>query len=592
MRSLKDRLTSLWRRNERSGAAQSPRPAAADAKKASGPSADGRREGQRQAAAAPRRRAQAVTAPPASAPALLQPYRDGYVAESDPRQSPRSRAAARDDARASLFSAAPGLSPLASLRTLLAQGPGKQGLARGGEWFAAHGFASPSTIRAQTFKLLVTDKYAWMLGRTAYSGAYGKVHLAQAITLPHGKAEAKGDHASAPPLRVAIKEQRLRPKAAGPRGAKTEARSFDAIADEAEAFAGLRLQIEAVCRHYELLQEASSGITLTHVAGPAAPTEVLDFYVDEAKQKVYMATTLEVGDAAELRDVMAANVQSGFDADVLRVVSTSFAYQTLLEVSALHSVGRVAHLDLKLQNVTYNAQGRFKLMDFGMVLPLADDGTVNRHGLGAGSLLAPEMVLYHLRRDGVGRGRLPASTATDVHALCASTLNLIAGPNLVTPFYKPRVRQQATASDGRTTERWGPVDREEAVAIVLACERLAEAVATSSSLRRRLTDALEGPLLLDVILGSERPWIAEFFSSCLRTAPELTLTLLPGLRADPARRPDAFTLSTACGLLLPRNDGRVPRAVRRLFAEAPQQRAHEQAFAQMDRYTELLAAGR
>lgn len=57
-------------------------------------------------------------------------------------------------------------------------------------------------------------------------------------------------------------------------------------------------------------------------------------------------------------------------------------------VDALHTTSRMAHLDIKLENILVSESGDLKLCDFGMVRPVAGD---NSQKLGTDMYMAPEV---------------------------------------------------------------------------------------------------------------------------------------------------------------------------------------------------------
>ena len=57
-------------------------------------------------------------------------------------------------------------------------------------------------------------------------------------------------------------------------------------------------------------------------------------------------------------------------------------------VDALHTTARMAHLDIKLENILVTEEGDLKLCDFGMVRPVVSE--INQR-LGTDMYMAPEI---------------------------------------------------------------------------------------------------------------------------------------------------------------------------------------------------------
>ena len=464
-----------------------------------------------------------------------------------------------------------------NIAPLSAPALGKAPLARSNDWFAAQQFADPVTGKLQTLKYLHTPGWVWLMGRTAYAGSYGKVHLATSV---------HPDGANA--IRVAIKEQRQIPKSTPDGRQKTYARAVEDIYTEINDFREMRRLIEEQCRAFDqrIVQAGYEPFALVRTG--TIPTEVFDAYTDPIKQKTYMAMTLELGSVDMLRDSVDVEADtSGPRSPYLTALGASFGTQCFLELAAMHRIAHKAHLDLKLENVTFNRVGQFKLVDFGLARPLDGAGNTLGVGLDTGSLLSPEMVLA---ATAASNGQLtPVGRATDVHALAATALSLLAGNRGRSPFYKAQRLEEGVDAAGRPASRWVN-DIDGCQAQMLDMQSLENAMKDAGFVAalHRSADATD---LLQRAMPSASPETVEFLATCFARAPELTQRLMAGLQREPAARPDALTLANSLVELLPLATDPGPINLHAYFAHNPATAAQDQAFAQMQRFADLITQG-
>jgi serine/threonine-protein kinase len=134
-------------------------------------------------------------------------------------------------------------------------------------------------------------------------------------------------------------------------------------------------------------------------------TRVLDF--GESDKQLYMA--MELLDGSDLKTLIEGSGAGGFHRQL------SVMAQASAGMAFVHAGGFV-HRDLKPANIHVKADGRVKIMDFGLVRP--DDSNMTRTGMvmGSPSYMAPELI----------RGQ-KADTRSDVFALGAVYYELITG---------------------------------------------------------------------------------------------------------------------------------------------------------------------
>jgi len=73
-------------------------------------------------------------------------------------------------------------------------------------------------------------------------------------------------------------------------------------------------------------------------------------------------------------------------------LAKSFFLQLVQGLDYLHKVTRIAHRDIKLDNILLDAHGRLKICDFGVSKRVKDETEVMREQCGTPAYIAPEIL--------------------------------------------------------------------------------------------------------------------------------------------------------------------------------------------------------
>lgn len=403
------------------------------------------------------------------------------------------------------------------------------------------------TCRAQglnpKYALLRGDSGRFVMGRSRLRGTFGKVHLALSL-----------DDEMKP---LAIKELRLLPKPGVDRlwrAAKTSPTQPARVNFEYVVQQRVR---EAARRHLQQTYADISpiGQALWHRYVPAyVPSETRGVIFDFAHAskdgvlapKAYLISSLAFGDAGGLVDTLDAVPLTRMGLSVRRTLARSFAMQLFAELHVMHVHARFAHLDIKLENVQLGASGNFMLGDFGLAQPVTAKGDTGQCGK-SGAVGAPEMLVA--QPGARGGPAVSLCTKTDVFALAATCLQVLAGADCPSPF---EWRYSSDASH---------IDEEATAATFGSFFRAAELLPRNKH---------GEPTLLRDVRGNHRfpetgdPHVDVFFARACERDWELTECMLAlGLRRRIEERGHASTLARASADLL----GRLaPSAADRLLA--------------------------
>lgn len=399
----------------------------------------------------------------------------------------------------------------------------------------------------------------WLRSEAIFTGTFGKVSMGRELGKPNGQ-------------KVAIKELRTQ-TASNDRPARLTGKEKTRAVDPQKALAEIertriiRATIESEVAGIEQALWPNNN-PLDVVRTGQQPSVIYDSFEDTSTKKMYMVSTLELGGTDSLLKTRPADLTGDLPLLQRDPLATSFAAQAFVELAAMHDHAAMAHLDLKLDNVSYNGFGQFKLADFGLARPTRDDGKTNLQGM-VGTIVAPEMLLF------VGEDPLrekPLSQKVDIYALAASTLQLIAGYGIAFPFYPQRTPGEKT------------VDTDATAARCVAIENYLRGLQPGLKLPKQADGNVDFARLP---VGPD-PVVQQFFFSCIRRAPQLTEAMLPALQFTAAQRPDAKTMALAAAAHLPQAGSAAQRQLQDYFAQRENEGIYQKVFQDADKFETLL----